>query len=58
MERLIFIVLLIMVGVGFYTGLYTLVKLFQRELAKLHALILKGERYHHALVKQTESVRR
>jgi hypothetical protein len=37
--------------------LYIMVRYFQRELAKLHAMIVKGERHHDALRKKPGSVR-
>ena len=46
-------VLLIMTG----TVIYITIRFFQRGLAKLHALVVKGERYHEALVKEPETAR-
>jgi len=36
---------------------YIVVRYFQRELAKLHAMILKGEQFHAGLSKKSGSAR-
>jgi hypothetical protein len=37
--------------------IYIMVRYFQRELAKLNAMIVKGEQYHEGLAKKPGSVR-
>jgi len=49
------IIALALVVVG--AAIYIMVRYFQRELAKLNAMIVKGEQYHDGLAKKPGSVR-
>lgn len=53
MKGIIIALALVVVG----AAIYIMVRYFQRELAKLNAMIVKGEQYHDGLAKKPGSVR-